>query len=84
MIRNYIRELTVATVGPYAAVPVLPTTRGGKGPYLPGNAGLLYAIAGMCVGFDETSEGEEASSGDTAPGFPEGWNVKWEGLRRPL
>ncbi len=61
-----------------------PSARGGKGPYLPGNAGLLYAIAGMCVGFDETSEGEEASSGDTAPGFPEGWNVKWEGLRRPL
>lgn len=61
-----------------------PNPRGGKGPYLPGNAGLLYSIAGMCVGFDETSEGETPKSGDTAPGFPEGWSVKWEGLKRPL
>ena len=66
-----------------------PSTRGGKGPYLPGNGGLLYAIAGMCAGFDETSSDSNTNadmpkSGDEAPGFPEGWSVKWEGLKRPL
>ncbi len=67
-----------------------PSARGGKGPYLPGNAGLLYAIAGMCAGFDETAKDgatDAASmprSGDTAPGFPDGWKVKWENLKRPL
>ncbi len=66
-----------------------PSTRGGKGPYLPGNGGLLYAIAGMCAGFDEDASDDATNanmpkSGDTAPGFPEGWSVKWEGLKRPL
>ncbi|MBQ1337347.1 MAG: hypothetical protein IIY32_03435, partial [Thermoguttaceae bacterium] len=63
--------------------------RGGKGPYLPGNGGLLYAIAGMCAGFDEDASDDATNanmpkSGDTAPGFPEGWSVKWEGIKRPL
>ena len=67
-----------------------PSARGGKGAYLPGNAALLYAIAGMCAGFDETSsDGATANddmpqSGDAAPGFPDGWQVKWENLKRPL
>jgi len=62
-----------------------PSARGGKGEYLPGNAGLLFAIAGMCVGYDETTDGQpEPRSGDTAPGFPEGFSVKWENLKRPL
>jgi len=68
-----------------------PSALGGKGPYLPGNGGLLYAIAGMCAGFDENVEQEDGNvndampkSGDVAPGFPEGWKVKWEGLKRPL
>ncbi|MBR4751869.1 MAG: hypothetical protein IK077_08925 [Thermoguttaceae bacterium] len=66
-----------------------PSTRGGKGPYLPGNGGLLYAIAGMCAGFDENADDDNTNanmplSGDSAPGFPEGWTVKWEGLKRPL
>ena len=42
--------------------------------YLPGNGGLLTAIAMMCAGWD----------GNTiqTPGFPKdgNWNVKWEGL----
>jgi hypothetical protein len=43
--------------------------------YLPGNGGLLIAIAMMCAGYDGSSE--------TNPGIPvEGWKVKWEGLRK--
>ncbi len=40
--------------------------------YLPGNGGLLTAVAMMCAGF----EGNTNSS----PGFPDDWNVKWENL----
>ncbi len=68
-----------------------PSALGGKGAYLPGNGGLLYAVAGMCAGFDENVEKEDGNvndampkSGDEAPGFPKGWKVKWEGLKRPL
>jgi hypothetical protein len=44
--------------------------------YLPGNGGLLTAVAMMCAGWD-------GSSGD-APGFPKDgtWRVKWEGLEK--
>jgi hypothetical protein len=43
--------------------------------YLPGNGGLLAAVAMMAAGW----EGNEVES----PGFPKNgkWNVKWEGLR---
>lgn len=66
-----------------------PSMLGGKGPYLPGNGGLLYAIAGMCAGFDEIASDDNTNehmpkSGDSGPGFPQGWKVKWEGLKRPL
>lgn len=42
--------------------------------YLPGNGGLLTAIAMMCAGWD--------GSQDLNPGFPKdgNWNVRWEGL----
>lgn len=42
--------------------------------YLPGNGGLLTAIAMMCAGWD----GCDVKN----PGFPKdgNWNVKWEGL----
>jgi len=42
--------------------------------YLPGNGGLLSAVAMMCAGFDE-------QTGDS-PGFPDDgtWQVKWENL----
>ncbi len=42
--------------------------------YLPGNGGILTAVAMMCAGWD-------GSEGDN-PGFPNDgtWNVKWEGL----
>ena len=42
--------------------------------YLPGNGGLLIAIAMMCAGWDGCKI--------TNPGFPKdgNWNVKWEGL----
>ncbi|KAE8155003.1 Six-hairpin glycosidase-like protein [Aspergillus avenaceus] len=52
--------------------------RGGDGgtppPFMPGNAGLLYAVAYMAAGWN-------GSTGD-APGFPveDGWVVKHEGL----
>ena len=42
--------------------------------YLPGNGGLLAAVAMMCAGYDGTNR-------DT-PGFPKNWKVKWEGLRK--
>jgi hypothetical protein len=42
--------------------------------YLPGNGGLLAAVAMMAAGWD----GNEVSN----PGFPdEGWKIKWEGLK---
>ncbi|KAF9895321.1 hypothetical protein FE257_000225 [Aspergillus nanangensis] len=56
--------------------------RGGDGgtppPFMPGNAGFLYAVAYMVAGWDGSKGG--------APGFPEGggWVVKQEGLRKAL
>lgn len=43
--------------------------------YLPGNGGLLTAIAMMCAGWDGCTTPN--------PGFPKdgNWEVKWEGLR---
>ncbi|OON66494.1 hypothetical protein [Hymenobacter sp. CRA2] len=41
--------------------------------YLPGNGGVLAAVALMCAGYD----GSPAKN----PGIPQGWNVKWEGLQ---
>jgi hypothetical protein len=43
--------------------------------YLPGNGGLLSAVAMMCAGYDNCHT--------TNPGFPKdgSWKVKWEGLR---
>jgi hypothetical protein len=44
--------------------------------YLPGNGGLLTAVAMMCAGYD----GCETNN----PGFPKDgtWQVKWEGLNK--
>jgi hypothetical protein len=44
--------------------------------YLPGNGGLLSAIAMMAAGWDGNTEPN--------PGFPKNgkWNVKWEGLHK--
>jgi len=44
--------------------------------YLPGNGGLLAAVAMMCAGWD--------GSTTDSPGFPKNghWNVKWEGLKK--
>jgi hypothetical protein len=44
--------------------------------YLPGNGGLLTAIAMMCAGWDGCTEKN--------PGFPKNgkWNVHWEGLNK--
>ncbi len=44
--------------------------------YLPGNGGLLAAVAMMAAGWD----GSEGNN----PGFPRDgkWNVKWEGLKK--
>lgn len=43
--------------------------------YLPGNGGLLMAVAMMCAGWDNST--------NPNPGFPQdgNWNVKWEGLK---
>lgn len=43
--------------------------------YLPGNGGLLAAVAMMCAGWDGCEE--------MNPGFPKdgNWNVRWEGLK---
>ncbi len=45
--------------------------------YLPGNGGLLAAVAMMAAGW-------EGGPDTHAPGFPEGWAVQWEGLQRFL
>ncbi|MFC0186470.1 hypothetical protein SAMN04515674_106116 [Pseudarcicella hirudinis] len=44
--------------------------------YLPGNGGLLAAVALMCAGYDGCKE--------VNPGIPKNgmWKVKWEGLKR--
>ncbi|HEY4417389.1 MAG TPA: hypothetical protein VGO57_16985 [Verrucomicrobiae bacterium] len=49
---------------------------GGPGPYLPGNGGLLYAVAMMAAGWDGAPK-------RNAPGFPDddSWTVRWEDLR---
>jgi hypothetical protein len=46
--------------------------------YLPGNGGLLSAIAMMCAGYDGNTI--------TNPGIPKNgkWKVKWEGLKKML
>ena len=51
---------------------------GGPCPYLPGNGGLLYAVALMAAGWDGAPVGKHA------PGFPNdgNWVVKWEGLKK--
>jgi hypothetical protein len=41
--------------------------------YLPGNGGLLAAVALMCAGYD--------GSQTPNPGIPKEWKVKWEGLK---
>ncbi len=43
--------------------------------YLPGNGGLLTAIALMCAGWDDCQQ--------QTPGFPKNglWDVRWEGLK---
>jgi hypothetical protein len=45
--------------------------------YLPGNGGLLTAVAMMAAGWDGCPE-------RPSPGFPDNgkWNVRWEGLER--
>ena len=40
--------------------------------YLPGNGGLLTAVGMMLAGWD----GMDAHN----PGFPESWDVRWEGI----
>ena len=44
--------------------------------YLPGNGGLLYAVALMAAGWDGAPK-------KNAPGFPDDgqWTVRWEGLK---
>lgn len=46
--------------------------------YLPGNGGLLTAVAMMCAGWDGNSIKN--------PGFPKNgqWNVKWEGFKKMM
>ncbi|MBR0036004.1 MAG: hypothetical protein IJP70_00020 [Bacteroidales bacterium] len=44
--------------------------------YLPGNGGLLTAVAMMCAGWDNCQLGKN-------PGFPKdgNWDVRWEGIQ---
>lgn len=46
--------------------------------YLPGNGGLLTAMAMMCAGYDHNTV--------ISPGIPKNgkWKVKWEGLKKML
>lgn len=63
--KNYYDERGVCTGGPC--------------PYLPGNGGLLYAVAMMAAGWDGAPDKH-------APGFPDdgSWTVRWEGLKPAL
>lgn len=45
--------------------------------YLPGNGGLLYAIAMMAAGWQNAPRKH-------APGFPPDWTVRWEGLKSAI
>ena len=48
-------------------------------PYFPGSGGLLYAVAMMAVGWDNST------TTGSAPGFPsEGWVVRTENIERVL
>jgi hypothetical protein len=49
---------------------------GGPAPYLPGNGGLLYAVAMMAAGWD-------GAPNRLNPGFPNdgSWTVRWEDLK---
>ena len=49
---------------------------GGPPPYLPGNGGLLYAVAMMAAGWDGAPNRPD-------PGFPDdgSWTVRWEDLK---
>ncbi|HZG87818.1 glycoside hydrolase family 65 [Paenibacillus sp.] len=48
--------------------------RPGLTAYLPGNGGLLIAVAMMAAGWHD-------GNGEPNPGFPkDGWSVRWEGL----
>lgn len=49
---------------------------GGPPPYLPGNGGLLYAVAMMAAGWD-------GAPNQPNPGFPHdgSWKVRWEDLK---
>lgn len=55
--------------------------------YLPGNGGLLYAVAMMAAGWDSPSPNGFGTTNATpqkhAPGFPDNgqWVVRWEGLQ---
>jgi hypothetical protein len=51
--------------------------RHGLSIYLPGNGGLLAAVAMMAAGWDDAPDRH-------APGFPDdgSWTVRWEGLKR--
>jgi hypothetical protein len=64
-LKNHYDERGVCTGGP---MPPLP--------YLPGNGGLLYAVAMMAAGWD-------GAPTKNAPGFPAdgSWTVRWEGLK---
>jgi len=53
----------------------LPT--GGPFPYLPSSGSLLYAAAMLAAGWPGADD-------RPAPGFPDNWTVKYEGLRRAL
>jgi len=60
---------------------------GGPCPHLPGNGGLLYAVAMMAAGWDPPSpQSFGATRGAPphhAPGFPRdgSWTVRWEGSK---
>ena len=41
--------------------------------YLPGNGGLLTAVAMMCAGWD-------GGAGADVPGFPKSWKVEFENI----
>jgi len=72
-------EALLKEAGTRNAYDVRGVNTGGPCPYLPGNGGLLYAVAMMAAGWD-------GAPARPAPGFPDDgrWTVRWEGLKPAL
>lgn len=78
--QNLAVDILLAEAGYRNAYDETGLNRGGSHYYLPGNGGLLYAVAMMAAGWDDCEDEIHA------PGFPQdgSWTVRCEGLSPAL